>query len=84
MAQFIELRQFNRGCWWGLDSEKSLLGDSHPNILSTFLAYFPFPAYLDEIIRGQMGPSRGRGGWAGLMATPGGHQRKNKYLPWIF
>lgn len=56
-----------------------------PSQFSTpFLAYFPFLTCLDDIIRGVTGLSRGRGRRAGLMATPGGHQRKNKYLLWIF
>lgn len=74
--------QVSGGCWCGLEAEEGLLGDSHPD--STFLAYFPLPACLDEISRALMGLRRGKGEWAGLMATPGGYQRKNKHLLWIF
>lgn len=39
---------------------------------------------LGGTARGQMGPAEGRRGrWTGLIAVPGGHQRKNKYLLWI-
>lgn len=67
--------------WKGLDTEDSPLGGSHPPLLFTFLAHFPFPAYLGEISRGQMGLFGGRSQWAGLMATPGGHQGKTNIWP---